>query len=298
VPGPRGRPLPAPEDLVNGWLRTVGPLAAQEYARDWLLFCQWWRARGLAAGRELGAGPADAAEYRDWLGASGAAPATAQRRLAALSSLWTHVARELAPHGRALPNPWAPRVLRRPRVEDRLVERILDEDQVARLLVAARAIGPMHYAGILLLYDTGMRASEAVGLTWTSVYRTARGLALDFTAKGGRRRRIPLSARAYAALSACRRGEHLLHTVDGRAITRFDLRKMVRRAGRAAGLPSGLTTHWLRHTAASHALWHGAPVTAVQAALGHASIRTTARYTHLQADSGLTDWLPGAERAR
>ncbi len=293
----RAGALPAPGDLVNGWLRTVGARAGEEYARDWATFCEWWRETGGAPGRELAAGPADAAAFLEWLGAR-AAPATVARRLAALSSLWGHVGRALAPYGHALWNPWAPRVLRRPRPPDKLVERILDEDQVARLLGGARRCGPMHLAAILLLYDTGMRASEAVSLTWASVYRARGGLALDFTAKGGRQRRIPLSDRAWRAILACRRGDHLLHTVDGAAITRFDLRKMVKRAGRAGGLPPHLTTHWMRHTAASHALWHGAPLTAVQSALGHASIRTTARYSHVQAETGLTDWLPGARRAR
>ena len=56
--------------------------------------------------------------------------------------------------------------------------------------------------------------------------------------------------------------------------------RIVREASQRAGIPANVSTHWLRHAHASHALDRGAPIHLVQATLGHRSVATTSRYLH------------------
>lgn len=269
--------------LVNAWLGAKAPRSQDEYARDWQTFCAWWRSTGRPAGQELRAGPTEAAAYRDWLVAQHQQASTVSRRLAAMSSLWTYVGRELlARRGQLLGNPWLQRYIARPKQRDRLAERILTREGMEALLRAAARIGPMHFAACALLYDTGLRASEAVGLTWEHVYDAARGAALNVYGKGGKTRHVLLSRRAFDALRRRRRGPYLLHDLAGEPISRFDLRKIVKRAGAAAGLPGRLTTHWTRHSFITHAAEAGTPLPTLQRAAGHANIETTMRYVHVR----------------
>ena len=140
-----------------------------------------------------------------------------------------------------------------------------------------------------VLYASGARVSEACGLDLDTVDLDQRQVRL--AGKGGRERIVPLGA---PAVDACRRylaegraalvGEQtttalLLSTRGGRLGVR-DARTAVGRAARAAGL-GHVTPHTLRHAFATHLLDRGADLRQVQELLGHASLATTQRYTHL-----------------
>ena len=78
---------------------------------------------------------------------------------------------------------------------------------------------------------------------------------------------------------------------SGRALDRVRVRAIVRQAAERAGVDAHVSPHWLRHSHASHALDHGAPIHLVQATLGHSSVATTSGYLH--ARPGDSSALPG-----
>jgi len=146
---------------------------------------------------------------------------------------------------------------------------------------------------IELLYATGLRVSELVGLT-----AQAAGAEKDFIlvkGKGGRERLVPVSATARGALNdylaALRKsgqgGSKWLFPSSGAAghLTRQHFALELKALGREAGLDAAkLSPHVLRHGFASHLLEGGADLRAVQQMLGHADISTTQIYTHVQAE--------------
>ena len=67
---------------------------------------------------------------------------------------------------------------------------------------------------------------------------------------------------------------------------------IVRQAARRAGVKKSVSPHWLRHAHASHALNRGAPISLVQATLGHSNLAITGRYTHAQPEASSAQYLP------
>ena len=78
-----------------------------------------------------------------------------------------------------------------------------------------------------------------------------------------------------------------------RPMARPQVHRVVKAAAARAGLPPALSAHWLRHAHASHALDRGAPVSLVQATLGHASVATTGRYLHVRPNDSSARYLGG-----
>jgi integrase/recombinase XerD len=169
----------------------------------------------------------------------------------------------------------------------------LGQSDVRRLLGATGdcAPRPLRDRGMLeLLYATGLRVSELVGL---------RTEALDLEAghvrvlgKGSRERVVPIGSVARAAMLAYlersrpallrgRQSPYVFVTTWGRPFTRQGFWKCLKGYVRALGLPSRVGPHSLRHSFATHLLEGGADLRAVQAMLGHADIGTTQIYTHV-----------------
>jgi integrase/recombinase XerC len=150
-----------------------------------------------------------------------------------------------------------------------------------------------------LLYATGLRVSEAAGLDLEDVDFSARMARV--AGKGGKERIVPFGEEAEASLRdylphrAKRRGkidlggepgsgeEPLFVNARGGRLTTRSMARLLKRRLRAAGLPSEISPHALRHTFATHLLSAGADLRAIQELLGHASLSTTQKYTHLDA---------------
>ena len=180
----------------------------------------------------------------------------------------------------------------------RALPKILSEAEVDRLLVEAsrdeRPEGVRLRAMVELLYATGLRVSELVGLPLAAARGTKRTIALR--GKGGKDRIVPLSAPARAALDAYlamrdRGGETresgarwlFPSTGDSGHLTRQHFARLLKDLAVRADLPPRkVSPHVLRHAFASHLLGHGADLRALQQMLGHADIATTQIYTHLQ----------------
>ena len=138
-----------------------------------------------------------------------------------------------------------------------------------------------------LLYGSGLRASELVGLPMAAVPRDAP--LLTITGKGGQQRMVPISGRAGTALSRwlALRGSGGRFLFPSRAaaghLTRVRLFQLLRALAVGAGIsPEKVSPHVLRHAFATHLLEGGADLRVLQMLLGHADIATTQIYTHVE----------------
>jgi integrase len=146
------------------------------------------------------------------------------------------------------------------------------------VVAAAHRLGPEHRALVALCLFAGLRVSEALSVSAENIRTEAGHTVLEVTSKGGRRDVVPLSAPALRLLSEVLEAHPsgpLLPAVD-----RFRARRMVAALGREAALGRPLTTHDLRHGAATCAREAGVPLEEVRDLLRHASVTTTQRYDH------------------
>jgi integrase/recombinase XerC len=161
-------------------------------------------------------------------------------------------------------------------------------DDVDRLLVAPRAdtvLGLRDRAIVEVLYSSGLRVSELVGLDWDDV--DAETGAVRVLGKGRKERVVPVGRPALRALEAWRaaaeqapRGPVFRNARGGR-LTARSVARLVARHVLASGTVAKATPHALRHTFATHLLGGGADLRAIQELLGHARLSTTQRYTHV-----------------
>jgi integrase/recombinase XerD len=228
----------------------------------------------------------DVVTWLEGLRRRGLAPASIARRLSAVRGFYRHCLRE----GIARHDPTEH--LDTPRTT-RALPRALSRESASRLVEApdvARARGLRDRAVLELLYATGMRASECLGLGLEDVNLSA-GYVIC-TGKGARQRLVPVGAEALAwvrrylrdvrpGLTRRRDSGRLFVNARGGPLSRQSLWTLVRRAATAAGLKRRVSPHVLRHSFASHLLEGGADLRSVQAMLGHADISTTQIYTHL-----------------
>ena len=185
------------------------------------------------------------------------------------------------------------RVLGIPR-HPRTLPRHLPEDALARLFRGDGAHRDTREARdqalLEVLYGSGLRAAEATTLDWSDVDLTQRRAHIR-QGKGGRDRVVPLTAAAAAALralAACLRGAGqsasgrapVFHGRPGLRLTTRSVGRIVGGRLREAGLPE-LGPHALRHSCATHLLDDGADLRSIQELLGHSSLSTTERYTHV-----------------
>ena len=220
------------------------------------------------------------------------APASVARALASVRSLHRFAAREgLVAVDVTADVPAVRLPLRLPHA--------LPLDVVVRLLEAGDGgaasgtpVGLRDRALLELLYGSGARVSEAVGLDVDDVDLRAGRAALRLHGKGERTRVVPLGSAAATALGAYlvrarpglaaagRGGPAVFLGVRGRRLSRQAAFTSLREAAERAGVPSeGLGPHVLRHCFATHLLEGGADVRVVQELLGHASVATTQQYT-------------------
>lgn len=161
-----------------------------------------------------------------------------------------------------------------------------DEEAARR----ARAVALRDRAILELLYGSGLRVAEVTGLTLTAA-DLDRGR-VSVMGKGSKEREVPMSDVSREAIAAwLSEGRHLLEPGAGetalflnlrrRPISPRDIRRLVGRYGGATLSGRRVSPHTLRHSFATHLLEGGADIRAVQELLGHASVATTQRYTHV-----------------
>lgn len=178
--------------------------------------------------------------------------------------------------------------------------RVLSREEVERLIAAASGEGFLalrDHAMLEVLYSSGMRVSELLGITCDDVDASGNVRVLG---KGAKERLCFLNDRALGAVAAYRperdavlarfkrQSDQLFLTDYGTEMSNAAVWAAVQRAARACGLVKRCSTHTLRHTFATHLLEGGADVRVVQELLGHASLQSTQLYLHV-APSRLRD---------
>lgn len=264
------------------------------YERDLKAYAEEASARGVAL---KAAGPDDIREHLASLEAQGMARSSAARKLSAIRQFHRFL------HGDGLAGDNPATAIDSPRAA-RPLPKMISQAEVNQLLEAARARVKAAKGKALLkawrllclielLYATGLRVSELVGLSVQAA--TAERDFILVRGKGGRERLVPVSEGARAALGDyldLRRksgdgGSRWLFPSFGSAghLTRQHFALELKALGGEAGLKADkLSPHVLRHGFASHLLEGGADLRAVQQMLGHADISTTQIYTHVQAE--------------
>jgi integrase/recombinase XerC len=213
-----------------------------------------------------------------------ASRATVQRRLFAIKAYFRWRTATLD-----VENPV--RAMRSPKVEKRLPQ-VIDERHAARLVEAeGDNEGPaaLRDRAILeVLYSAGLRVSELTGLCWRDVDDDL-GMVMVRAGKGNKDRLVPLGEPALDALKAWKAAMPTAWTLDGAVITNLrggrltprSVQNIVARRLLDAGIDAPLTPHGLRHCFATHMLNGGADLRSIQEMLGHSSLQTTQRYTHV-----------------
>jgi integrase/recombinase XerD len=168
-------------------------------------------------------------------------------------------------------------------------------DQVDALIAqpdVATPLGLRDRAMIELLYATGMRVSELVGIRTLDLQLDASYLTC--IGKGDKERMIPIGdqattwvrrylkdARSTLVQAGRAAPSSLFVNARGKPLSRVGFWKILKAYGLRAGLPRSLSPHVLRHSFATHLLEHGADLRAIQTMLGHADLSTTQIYTHV-----------------
>ncbi len=228
--------------------------------------------------------------YLDHMNRLGLAPRTAARRLSCLRQFYKFLYAE----GLRTDDPAAS--LESPRL-GRPLPKYLTTDEVDRLLTAAKEVegrqGLRASALLELLYATGLRVSELVGLPLAAIPRNKPTIIVR--GKGNKERMVPVGDAALAALAAylpvrdsyipkSMKSSRWLFPSDSREghLTRAGFALLLKELAVAAGLsPSRVSPHVLRHSFATHLLANGADLRSLQQMLGHADISTTQIYTHV-----------------
>jgi integrase/recombinase XerD len=263
----------------------------EAYRSDLLQFGRFLAERDVSA---VDAGAADVSDFLTRLATRHAdhrpsSPATIHRKSACLRSFYRHLRRE----GIRESDPTA--TLSAPR-KNRKLPQVLTRGEVERLLSQPRGTDPTGLrdrALLELMYASGLRASEAIGLEVGDVDIDER--VLRARGKGSKERVVPVGQAAARAVGLdLERGRGslvkgsgepaLFVNFRGARLTRQGLYKIVRRHAMSAGLADRMSPHTLRHTFATHLLAGGCDLRAVQEMLGHADVSTTQLYTHLSSE--------------
>ncbi len=275
---------------IDAWLdelrrvRRVSERTVDAYRRDALDYHAFALAHGLSGWSEAGTTFVDG--YFASLLKRGRAGSTAARRRSSLRSFHAFLARM----GEHREDPIA--LLAAPRRERKLPH-ALTVGEIESLLAAPegdRALALRDRAMLELAYAAGLRVSELVGAE--RAHLDLSGRSLTVTGKGDKQRLVPFGRAAERALrewlergrpqlAARARHDRVFCNAAGGPLSRMGWWKILRGHASRAQIATRVHPHALRHSFATHLLEGGADLRVVQELLGHASITTTAIYTHL-----------------
>jgi integrase/recombinase XerC len=273
--------------------RAVSPHTRRAYRDDVGRFLAFLAGFTGTEPAELGAEAVDVLAVRSWLSAlrsDGLARSSIVRRLSALRAFFAWLEREGLSEG----NP--ARGVGTPRTEKTLPVSlsVAEAEAVVEAPPRDTGLGLRDRALLELLWATGLRVSELVGLSLPDV--DLPGRQVRTVGKGRKERIVPFGAKAAEALAAWlparlallagrrTRGEPLFLNARGGRLTDRSVRRVLDQALAAADVSRHASPHALRHSFATHLLAAGADLRTIQELLGHASLATTQKYTHLDVE--------------
>jgi integrase/recombinase XerD len=277
--------------------RGVSDHTLAAYTRDLERYCEFLAARGRAGLDEVSEG--DVLAYVEAIrtgddGGSALAPSSAARAVTAVRG-WHRFAHA---EGATADDPSA--AVRPPSSSRRLPKAIPVERVEALLEAASLGEGPVPLrdrALLEVLYGTGARISEAVGLAVDDLDLAGDVAAVRLFGKGRKERVVPVGRYAVEALEAYlvrgrpelaragRGNAAVFLNTRGNPLSRQSAWAVLQAAAGRAGLTEHISPHTLRHSFATHLLAGGADVRVVQELLGHASVTTTQIYTQVTAQT-------------
>lgn len=186
-----------------------------------------------------------------------------------------------------------------PKLEDKLAERIMEEHQVAKMFALEE--NPRNHAILVLLYRAGLRVSELCNLTWRNLQERNESGQVTVFGKGKKTRHVLLDQATWEevmSLGQASPDDYVFQSRQAKSRTgkvdkRMDesmIHRIVAAAAKRAGIDK-VSPHWMRHAHATHALERGAPITLVKETLGHKSMETTAKYTHVRPNASSSQFL-------
>jgi integrase/recombinase XerD len=280
IPGTCEPAAQSDETLIRLWLDGRSAHTRRAYQGDARLLL-------ATAGKAIAA--LTLIDLQAWMGSLGElAPASRARKIGAIKSLLSFGERT----GYLPFNVGA--AIRVPPIKNVLAERILEEDDVIRLI----ALEPDRRKPRVAAARPHRGAEELAGLRWRDAKRRAAGGGqITVFGKGGKTRIIVLPASIWRELIELR-GEApdddpAFRSAKGGALDPSQVHRIVKAAAARAGLPRAVSAHYLRHAHVSHALDRGAPAHLVQATVGHSDLRTTSRYAHARPNESSSTYLRG-----
>ncbi len=289
VPKRSDSPRTAPDPVVTRFLDAVwmerglsgNTLAA--YRADLTALSRWLAERGVPI---LRTSRGDLLGFIAWRVEAGARPRSTARQLSSFRRFFRYLVRE----GVIRDDPTAQIAM--PKI-GRSLPKSLSEEEVEALLSAPLVSDPLGHRDrtmLEVLYATGLRVSELVGLKYNAV-NLNQGV-IRVLGKGNRERLIPLGEEAVRWLKEFISGarneilldrttDYLFPTRRGDRMTRQAFWHIIKRYARKSSIDKDLSPHTLRHAFATHLLNHGADLRVVQMLLGHSDLSTTQIYTHV-----------------
>ena len=288
------------DDLIQKYIeylreeRNVSPHTLRNYLSDLHQFQQFLRASEFCLDEtgEVDAHKIDihvARAYLAWL-SKDRKKSSMGRKLAAMKGFF----RYLLATGRVVKDPLLS--IQTPKQEKPLPS-FLSIDDVFQLLGGIKIKGPLDSRDRTMLevfYSSGIRASELVGLNWGDIDFQL-GI-IRVIGKGSKERIVPIGEVAMQALQdyslqhrknwnlVCKGENPVFLNRHGKRMTTRSVARRVEKHLKASGIAGHIAPHGLRHTFATHLLNSGADLRVIQEMLGHASLSTTQRYTHLNLD--------------
>ncbi len=274
--------------------RNLSPHTLRNYVSDLRQFHQYLLQKGLCLSREnrVDPGQVDLHGVRAYLGflSKTCRKSSVGRKIAALRGFFGYLVKEKIVPRSPLSGLSGPK-------QEKPLPPFLSVDDVFRLLGGVRGTRELDIrdrAVLEVLYSTGVRVSELVGLNWSDVDFQL-GI-IRVTGKGSKERIVPIGELALQALRDCgmeqrkRGGREMKGATPvflnrrGDRITTRSIARVVEKYLKISGIPIRMGPHGLRHTFATHLLNSGADLRVIQELLGHVSLSTTQRYTHVNLD--------------
>lgn len=179
-----------------------------------------------------------------------------------------------------------------PKVKDTLAQRILAIEEVKKLINAAKS--ERDFTLLSLMYGCGLRVSEVCGLTWNDLQPRHHGGQGTVFGKGSSTRVVLIPEPLWSRLMGLKSSE-LTEAVfvsrTGKGLERTRVHRILKDCAKRAGVSQKASSHWLRHSHATHAIEGGCDLHLLQQSLGHSSLAVTSKYLHARPDQGSSQFI-------